>query len=90
MSDVATRSITQDEAESHIYNNIGTTEVSEHRWYTKQLVVFEDADGALMGFYWLKPKTEMQEGMDEYEADPVPIYPVTAKEVTTTVYEVAS
>lgn len=61
-------------------------EVSQHRWHTTMLVVFEHED-QLMGFYFYEPATEMQEGGDEFEAIPVPIFPVIAREVVTTIYE---
>jgi hypothetical protein len=66
---------------------IAYQEVSQHRWYTKYLVVFENADGHLMGFYHLKPATEMQEGQDEFEDDPVPVFHVFGRDILTTVYE---
>jgi hypothetical protein len=79
--------ITVDEAEDIAWGeHVAVQPVSEHRWYDKQLVVFE-RDGALMGLHYLKPKTEMQEGQDRFEGDPVPIFPVKAREVVATVYE---
>jgi hypothetical protein len=63
--------------------------VSKHRWYTKHLIVFQ-RDGMRMGFYYLEPASELQEDQDRFEADPVPVFPVTAREVTTTVYEEAA
>lgn len=68
---------------------VATQDVSEHRWYTRQLVVFS-VDGELMGFHYLKPASELQEDQDRFDADPVPVFPVTAREVTTTVYEEAA
>jgi hypothetical protein len=62
--------ITVDEAEDIAWGeHVAVQPVSEHRWYDKQLVVFE-RDGALMGLHYLKPKTEMQEGQDRFEGDP--------------------
>jgi hypothetical protein len=82
--------ITADDAEDIIYgDHISMQEVSRHRWYTMRLVVFE-RDGALLGFYYMDPATEMQEGQDLFEGDPVPVFPVVAREVTTTRYEAAS
>lgn len=78
--------ITIDEAEEILYDDkIGDQEVSQHRWYTKRLIVFK-RKGVLWGFYYLAPATEMQEDQDRYEADPVPVFPVVAKTITTTIY----
>lgn len=68
------------------YAFVASQEVSKHRWYTKRLVVFRHAD-ALLGFLYLDPATEEQEGQDRFEADPVPTFPVVGREVTTTTYE---
>lgn len=85
------RTMTTDEAEEYTYpgEHIVMQEVSKHRWYTKQLVVI-DLDGTPMGFYYLDPASELQEDQDRFETDPVQLFPVTAKEVTTTVYEPAT
>lgn len=84
-----TATLTADEAEDIIYSTaLPMQEVSQHRWYTKRLVVFKRED-ELLGFYYLDPATEEQEGQDRFEADPVPVFPVTASEVVTTVYEKA-
>jgi hypothetical protein len=81
--------ISVDEADDIVYSeHVALQNVSEHRWYTKRLVVFE-RDGELFGFYHLAPATEEQEGQDEFEGDPVPVFPVVAREVITTVYEAA-
>lgn len=81
--------ISTDEADEIMWAEpLATQDVSEHRWYTKQLVVF-DRHGDTMGFHYLKPASELQEDQDCYEADPVPIFPVIAREVTSTVYEAA-
>ena len=78
--------INAEEAEEiALFDHVARQDVEEHRWYTKQLVVFE-LDGRLMGFYYLDPATEMQEDQDRFEAEPVPIFPVAGREVTTTVY----
>jgi hypothetical protein len=68
-------------------DRVAVQDVSEHRWYVKQLVVFE-LEGVLMGLHYLKPKSELQEGQDTFEATPVPVFPVAGREVKTTVYEV--
>ena len=53
--------INAEEAEEiALFDHVARQDVEEHRWYTKQLVVFE-LDGRLMGFYYLDPATEMQE-----------------------------
>ena len=81
--------IPTDEAEDIYYGqHVAVQEVSQHRWYTKRLVVFDHGDG-LKGFYYLEPATELQEDQERFDADPVPVFPVVAKEVTTTVYEAA-
>lgn len=78
--------MTPDEADDIRYGNlVAVQEVSQHRWYTRMLVVYRDGE-ALRGFYHLDPATEMQEGQDEYEDDPVPTFPVTAREQVVTVY----
>lgn len=88
MSNITTISV--DQAEGIIYDNPTAVQtVSEHRWYTKQLVVFE-YQGVEVGFYYLKPATELQEGQERFESDPVKVFPVTAREVTSTVYEVTA
>lgn len=82
--------ISVEEAEDIVFGNyIACQDVSEHRWYTRQLVVFHGDEG-LMGFYYDKPATEMQEGMDTFESDPVKVFPVVAREIVTTVYYVAT
>lgn len=84
------KTITQDEAEGIVYGeHVAIQEVSKHRWYTKQLVVFEQ-DGEPLGFYYLEPASELQEDQDRFEADPVPVFPVAPKTVSTTVYEVSA
>lgn len=70
------------------FEYVTSQEVSRHRWYVKRLIVFKH-DGALRGLYYLDPATEMQEGGDEFEADPVPVFKVQAREIKTTVYEAA-
>lgn len=79
--------ISTDDAEDIIYGKHRVMQaVSSHRWYDRLLVVFE-RDGHQMGFYYLKPKTELQEGQDIFEGDPVPVFSVSSREVITTVYE---
>lgn len=63
-------------------------DVSEHRWYTRKLVVYEDEAGPA-GFYYLDPASELQEDQERFESDPVEVFPVVGKEVVTTVYEKA-
>jgi hypothetical protein len=70
---------------------IATQEVSQHRWYTKQLVVFLSPERETLGFYYMDPATEMQEGQDEYDLDAdgnVPTFPVEGHKETITVWEV--
>jgi hypothetical protein len=82
--------ISVDEAENYVWGpHVAIQDVSEHRWYTKQLVVFEAMDAALWGFYYFDPATELQEDAERFEDDPVPIFPVVAKSATITIYEVA-
>jgi hypothetical protein len=71
------------------YEFIAKQHISDHRWYTRQLIVFKH-DGALLGFFYMDPKTEMQDGQDRFESDPVKAFAVEGREVTTTVYAVAS
>lgn len=62
--------------------------VSEHRWYTKELIVFRAPTGDhLLGFYYLKPASELQEDQERFESDPVQVFPVYARNVMTAVYE---
>lgn len=79
--------ISIDEADDIVWGeNLTRQWVSDHRWYTTELVVFS-RHGALWGFYYLDPASEMQEDQDRYETDPVSIFPVTAREIVQTVYE---
>ena len=80
--------ISADEAEDILYDGnrlVAKQEISEHRWYTKELIVFK-GDGDILGFYYLNPATELQEDQDRFESDPVEIFPVTSREVKTVVY----
>jgi len=78
-----------DDAKGLVYGgHVAIQEVSRHRWYTKRLVVFK-RDGRLVGFHYLDPASEEQDGQDVFENDPVPVFPVTAREITTTVYSSA-
>ena len=80
--------ISADDAMEIVYgDHLSIQDVDEHRWYTKQLVVYADGDMGVRGFYYLKPASEIQEDQDRFEADPVPIFPVVGRTVTTTVYE---
>jgi hypothetical protein len=84
MSDMT---LTHDEADDIVYStSIPMQTISEHRWYNKCLVVFTRED-ELLGFHYLAPASELQEDQDRYESDPVQLFPVTAREVITTVYE---
>lgn len=83
-----TGTISTDDAQEHAWNAVATQTVSEHRWYTKQLIVARDDAGDLFGFYYLNPASELQEDQDRFESDPVPVFAVVAREVTTTVYDV--
>lgn len=85
-------SIDTDYAEDILWGgHVAKQWVSDHRWHTTYLVVFEHPEhpGELMGFYYLEPATEMQEGSEVYEGDPVPIFPVTSREIVKTIYEEA-
>jgi hypothetical protein len=68
---------------------VATQDVSEHRWYTKQMIVYEK-DGQLLGFYYLNPSSELQEDQERFESDPVRVFPVEGKPVTTTMYHPVS
>jgi hypothetical protein len=84
--------ITQDEADDIVYSDkpIAVQEVSKHRWYTLQLVVYRDTAGELVGFHYCDPASELQEGQDRYETDPVQVFPVISREVTHIVYEMSN
>lgn len=83
-------SIPAEQALEMIYSEtyIASQLVSKHRWYTKQLIVFDHEYGEA-GFYYLEPATEEQEGQDRFEADPVPVFAVTSKIVREIVYSPA-
>ena len=82
------KTISTDDAQDIVESTpIAVQEVSQHRWYTKQLIVYASTEG-LRGFYYLKPATEIQEDQDRFISDPVEVFPVVAREVVTTVYEV--
>ena len=85
--------LTEDEATDIVYEygrtNVAVQNVSEHRWYTKQLVVFEDDYGHTLGFYYLDPASELQEDQDRFESVPVKVFPVSGREVTVTVFDVS-
>lgn len=78
----------QDIMWGELSNYIEIQDISDHRWYTRQLVVFTDPDLKLKGFYYLRPKTEDQEDQDRFEDDPVPLYDVQAEEVIVIEYSV--
>jgi hypothetical protein len=71
------------------YEFVATQEIAQHRWYTARLIVFKQG-GHLFGFHYLDPATEMQDGQDRFESDPVPIFPVDGEVITTTVYKAAA
>lgn len=71
------------------YRREGVQVVSEHRWYVKQLIAFRRNDGELLGFFYLKPASEIQQDQERFEADPVPTFAVASREIKTTVYEEA-
>lgn len=83
-----TTTLTKDQAESIRYEGHALAQqlVSEHRWYDRFMIVYAEPSGELRGYYWDRPSTEDQEGQDEYEAIPIPTFPVDSREVTTTVY----
>lgn len=65
--------------------------VSQHRWYTKYLIVFGDIGGHY-GFYYMEPATEMQEGQDEFELDKdgnVPLFRVHGVDRTITEWRIS-
>lgn len=79
--------ISEDEAHEILCDSsVARQTISEHRWYTKQLIVYR-RDEELMGFYYLDPATEEQEGQDVFESDPIEVFPVIARQVVTTVYK---
>lgn len=83
-----THSISVDRAEEVVEGNyIAIQDVSQHRWYTKQLVVFFTTMLGLTGFHYLKPVSEIQEDQDRFEGDPVPVFKVKSKQVSSTVFE---
>jgi hypothetical protein len=81
------QTISTDEANEILWSDSKRQFVDQHRWYNTFLVVYEDDMKNLMGFYYDEPATEEQEGMDVFHGDPVPVFPVVAKELTTVVYE---
>lgn len=64
---------------------VATQAGRKHRWYTDVLVVFKEGDD-LYGFHYYEPASEIQEDQERFEDEPVPVYPVVAREVTTTEY----
>jgi hypothetical protein len=62
--------------------------LSEHRWYNRRLLAFR-RDDRLLGIVHRQPKTEVQEGMDEWESDPVRVYHVDAEPVTKIIYRLS-
>lgn len=81
-----TETIDQETAFEIYWNDpIAVQDISKHRWYNEQLVVFEK-DGKLMGFYYFDPASELQKDQERFEDDPVPIFPVVGQETITTIY----
>lgn len=79
--------ITTDEADEIVWGNpIAKQHVCDNRWDTTYLIVYK-RDEALLGFHYREPATEMQEGQECYETDPVQTFPVRGIEKTVTVYE---
>lgn len=84
--------ITVEQAEDILYDDsrLAIQLESEHRWYDKMLVVYRSSNPeGLKGFYYLRPKSEIQEGQDRFESDPVQVFSVASEEVTITSYSVS-
>lgn len=79
--------ISVENAYEYLYEPVAKQFVSDHRWSTTYLIVYKDDTDALWGFYYDEPATEMQEGQDVFINDPVPTFPVEAREITVTKYE---
>ncbi len=60
-----------------LFDHIATQDVSKHRWLHKAPDRVRARTAELLGFYYLAPASE----------DPVPVFPVAAREVTSLVYE---
>lgn len=67
---------------------VASRELVEHRWYTVCLVVFKRlGSGSLFGLYHNKPNAEdTMDEADEFNGDPVPVFPVTQQTISTVVY----
>ena len=59
--------------------------IDKARWYTLMRIVFEH-DGSLWEIFRMDPATEMQEGQDIWDMDPVTAYQVEPYEATVTKY----
>lgn len=72
------------------YEFVSDEIVDRGRWEIYHLIVFRHGDD-LYGFDYNEPATEYQEGsMDErFGGDPVPVFPMKGRVITTTVYEKA-
>jgi hypothetical protein len=89
MTEALPARVCQDIVDSRDY--IAMVELSHHRYYRRHLVVFQQV-GGLRGFIYRdfrrlgrsEPRPRQQE---RFEADPVPIFAVRTREVTTTIYE---
>jgi hypothetical protein len=62
-----------------------TEEWDQRRWYTVRRVVFKFED-QLWEIFYNDPATEMQEGQDRFDHDPVTAHLVEPVEVTVTRY----
>jgi hypothetical protein len=64
---------------------VSTEEWSQHRWYTVRRVIFKHEE-QLWEIFYNDPATEMQEGMDMFDEDPVTAHLMEPFEVTVTQY----
>lgn len=62
---------------------LATEDVEEARWGTRRIVVFEH-DSKVWAVQFYDPATEMQEGMDIWEEDPVVATEMRPEQVTVT------
>ena len=68
--------------EDHVAKYAG----DKHRWHQDMYCVFT-RDGKYYEFLYMDPATEMQEGQDCFENDPVPCYEVIPMQKSVTYYE---
>jgi hypothetical protein len=64
---------------------VSTEEWDQHRWYTVRRVIFE-FESQLWEIFYNDPATELQEGQDKFDEDPVTAYQVEPFQVTVTQY----